>query len=80
MKTKGVSFFIKSNGIVGMAALLIFFFMPFVHAQTTDMAFLDASIAASNDAAAEETKTEEPKPRFDIYGFAMLDTFRKCWN
>src|SRR5262245_28701549 len=39
------------------------------------MAALNAAISSSDDSSADEgTPAEEAKPKFDIYGFAMLDT------
>jgi hypothetical protein len=66
--------FIWNGALAGLAFLLALFLAPSVYAETVDVASLDAAIESSDDAAAAETETEEPKPRFDIYGFAMLDT------
>src|SRR5262245_24377326 len=57
-----------------LTALLLLFFVPIVHAQSVHTAALNAAIATSDDSSAEETPAEEAKPKFDIYGFAMLDT------
>src|SRR5262245_41581585 len=58
-----------------LAALLLLFLVPIVHAQSVHVAALNAAIASSDDSSsAEETPAEEAKPKFDIYGFAMLDT------
>ncbi|HSE41620.1 MAG TPA: DcaP family trimeric outer membrane transporter [Acidobacteriota bacterium] len=75
MTNKGMSFFMKSGGIAAIAVLLILLHASFARAQTTYMASLDAFLVASNDAAAAQaTEGEDQKPKFDIYGFAMLDT------
>jgi DcaP outer membrane protein len=55
-------------------ALLLLFIVPSVHAQSVHMAALSTAIASSNDSADEDTPAEPTKPKFDIYGFAMLDT------
>lgn len=57
-------------------ALLLLFMVPTVHAQSVYMAELNAAMASSsNDSSDEGTApAEEAKPKFDIYGFAMLDT------
>jgi hypothetical protein len=59
-----------------LIALLLLFIVPTAHAQSVYMAELNAAMASSsNDSADEgEAPAEEAKPKFDIYGFAMLDT------
>src|SRR5262245_7489502 len=58
-----------------LAALLLLFLVPSVHSQSVHMAALGAAISSSDDSSVDEaTPAEEAKPKFDIYGFAMLDT------
>ena len=57
-----------------MVALLILLQAPIAAAQNSDLASLDTFVAAFDDAAAQDTETALTKPKFDIYGFAMLDT------
>lgn len=68
MSTKGIF-------CAALALLLMIFLAPSARAQTTFVASLDPLFSDSNDAASDQGETEPPpKPRFDIYGFAMLDT------
>ncbi|MCI0612719.1 hypothetical protein L0244_06990, partial [bacterium] len=57
-----------------LIALVLLFIVPSVHAQSVHMAALNAAVASSDDSADEGTPAELTKPKFDIYGFAMLDT------
>ena len=68
-------FYILNWGVVGLALLLALFLVtPSVRAETIDISFLQPAVAASVDSADAQGETEEAKPRYDIYGFAMLDT------
>jgi hypothetical protein len=57
-----------------LIALVLLFIVPSVHAQSVHMAALNAAVASPNDSADEGAPAELTKPKFDIYGFAMLDT------
>jgi hypothetical protein len=60
-----------------LVATLLFLIVPFIHAQPVHMAALNAAISSSNDSddsADQEAPAEEAKLKFEIYGFAMLDT------
>ena len=57
-----------------LITLVLLIIVPSVHAQSVHMAALSAAVASSDDSADEDTPAEPTKPKFDIYGFAMLDT------
>ena len=73
---KSLKRFFKWNGrLAGFAFIFAFFLLAHtVCAETFDVAMLQPALAASADSADDQAEAGEPRPRYDIYGFAMLDT------
>ncbi len=71
MNTQGSSN-IKIGWLAALALVILLFGTPSVRAEIFDIPALQPAVTASDDAAGGET--EKPKPRLDIYGFAMMDT------
>jgi hypothetical protein len=70
MNMKGMSFLFG-----GLAILLMLFLAPSAQAHTVYLASLSSLSSASDDNADDQGESEPlPPPKFDIYGFAMLDT------
>src|ERR1044071_7604902 len=65
MITKG--FYVRRKGwFISFAILFLLALTPSLRAHSIDIPYLATAIAADDQA-------EAPQPRFDIYGFAMLD-------
>jgi DcaP outer membrane protein len=70
MKIKMNGFTYRNIGwFAGLALLMLLFFAPSVRAQSMDIADLQPALAGNQDTSNDD----KPDPKFDIYGFAMLD-------
>src|SRR5262249_9687219 len=75
MRIKKIYAFSRAIWVVALALILIVFMVPSLRAQTTsdEPKTTESVTSTSTNADAASGTTEEPKPRLDVYGFAMLD-------